>query len=224
MSVEFKSKKAILSLISLINRYTGKESTNLTDAVNELKEKNETGRNKIKGLCDGTVEALTAEDLQGITKIIPYLFMNNTALKYVELPENVTVLGDNCFNGCTELDMPFLPEGVERLGFNNFNQCKKLSVRKLPDALNYIGSNAFTNCVSLRISEIPEGVTYIGRMAFASCTSLETVTFKGTPASIDRGTFAGCTSLREINVPWAEGAVGDAPWGSSAVINYNYTE
>ena len=91
MSVEFKSKKAILSLISLINRYTGKESTNLTDAVNELKEKNETGSNKIKGLCNGTVEELTAEDLQGITKIIPYLFMNNTALKYVELPAEVTV-------------------------------------------------------------------------------------------------------------------------------------
>jgi hypothetical protein len=32
----------------------------------------------------------------------------------------------------------------------------------------------------------------------------------------------GCTNLTEINVPWLEGEIPDAPWGAdNAVINYN---
>ena len=37
--------------------------------------------------------------------------------------------------------------------------------------------------------------------------------------------FDGCTNLTDIKVPWAEGAVANAPWGATnATITYNYTE
>lgn len=36
--------------------------------------------------------------------------------------------------------------------------------------------------------------------------------------------FEGCTNLTAINVPWAEGAVANAPWGATnAAVSYNYT-
>jgi hypothetical protein len=36
--------------------------------------------------------------------------------------------------------------------------------------------------------------------------------------------FSGCANITTINVPWAEGAVENAPWGATnATINYNYT-
>lgn len=42
--------------------------------------------------------------------------------------------------------------------------------------------------------------------------------------SIDSGAFSGCTNLTSIKVPWAEGAVANAPWGATnAAITYNYT-
>ena len=49
-------------------------------------------------------------------------------------------------------------------------------------------------------------------------------TFEGTPRSIASNAFASCINLTTINVPWAEGAVANAPWGATkATINYNYT-
>jgi hypothetical protein len=39
---------------------------------------------------------------------------------------------------------------------------------------------------------------------------------------IHSGAFDGCTNLKDIYVPWAEGAIKNAPWGATnATIHYN---
>ena len=79
-------------------------------------------------------------------------------------------------------------------------------------------------CTSLVLTSLPEGLTSIGNRAFYNCTSLTYITFKGTPTSINSDAFKGCTNLTDIKVPWAEGAVANAPWGATnATITYNYT-
>ena len=71
---------------------------------------------------------------------------------------------------------------------------------------------------------MPARIITIYARAFGECTGLTTLTFKGKPDTIDSQAFYGCTNLTTINVPWAEGAVGNAPWGATnATINYNYT-
>lgn len=84
---------------------------------------------------------------------------------------------------------------------------------------------AFYYCKNLALTSLPESLTSIGNYAFYSCTSLTSITFKGTPSSIMSTAFDRCTNLTEIKVPWAEGAVANAPWGAkNATITYNYTE
>lgn len=84
---------------------------------------------------------------------------------------------------------------------------------------------AFYNCTKLALTELPAGLTGIGTNAFTGCTNLTTITFKGIPKIIGPDAFSSCTNLTTINVPWAEGAVANAPWGATnATINYNYTE
>lgn len=59
--------------------------------------------------------------------------------------------------------------------------------------------------------------------AFYYCINLTSITFEGTPVSIGSSAFSNCTKLTAINVPLAEGAVENAPWGATnAIINYNY--
>jgi hypothetical protein len=71
---------------------------------------------------------------------------------------------------------------------------------------------------------LPSSIKSIGNYAFRECSGLTTLTFKGTPTSIGTGIFLVCNNLKTINVPWAEGAVENAPWGeTNATINYNYT-
>lgn len=48
------------------------------------------------------------------------------------------------------------------------------------------------------------------------------LTFRSTPSSIANNAFGACSGLTTIHVPWASGAVADAPWGATnAVIHYN---
>ena len=83
---------------------------------------------------------------------------------------------------------------------------------------------AFYYCTSLALTGLPSGITNIGYRAFYDCTNLTSLTFEGTPTSIGSTAFEGCTNLTVINVPWAEGAVANAPWGATnATINYGYT-
>ena len=83
---------------------------------------------------------------------------------------------------------------------------------------------AFADCTNLALTTLPNGITNIGNAAFASCTNLVSLTFEGTPESIAELAFIGCNNLTTINVPWAEGAVANAPWGATnATINYGYT-
>ncbi|MCI5678722.1 MAG: leucine-rich repeat domain-containing protein [Bacteroidales bacterium] len=117
-----------------------------------------------------------------------------------------------------------LPDGMTEIGDYAFYGCASLALTTLPEGLTSIGELAFYNCTSLALTTLPEGLTSIIERAFYNCTSLEKLTFKGTPTTIRIDAFKGCTNLTTINVPWAEGAVANAPWGATnAVINYNYT-
>lgn len=106
-----------------------------------------------------------------------------------------------------------------------FYYCENLALTSLPESLTKIDDNVFFGCKNLDLTFLPESLTSIGTYAFYSCTSLTSITFKGTPRSIMSAAFDGCTNLTDIKVPWAEGAVANAPWGAkNATITYNYTE
>lgn len=107
--------------------------------------------------------------------------------------------------------------------FKKFIEGGAISIT-LPDNINALKNYVFHFYDTLRTIDIPSGVTNIGTEAFSSCTALTTVTFKGTPTSISNNAFNGCYNLRTINVPWASGAVANAPWGATnATIVYGYT-
>lgn len=138
--------------------------------------------------------------LPNITSIRSYALYYNTALTSVVMP-NVTTIGSNAFYSCY-----------------------KLVLTSLPNNLTTIGNNAFNSCRKLALTSLPAGITNIDSNAFIGCTGLTAMTFEGTPMIIASNAFSSCTNLTTINVPWAEGAVANAPWGATkATINYNYT-
>ena len=105
-----------------------------------------------------------------------------------------------------------------------FSNCSSLALTSLPSGITSIGNYAFVSCSNLALTSLPSGITSIGDGAFYDCTSLVSLTFEGTPERIGGSTFVNCNNLTTINVPWAEGAVANAPWGATnATINYGYT-
>jgi hypothetical protein len=87
-----------------------------------------------------------------------------------------------------------------------------------------LDASSFKNKTKITGVVIPATVKAIEASVFAGCTGLTKVTFKGTPNSIPATVFDGCTNLLDIYVPWAEGALENAPWGATnATIHYNVT-
>lgn len=160
----------------------------------------------------------------GISKIRKYTFYGCTNLALTELPAGITSIGEAAFNSCTNLKLTELPAGVSNaIGSYAFYNCSNLSLTELPAGITVINLYAFAGCTHLKLTELPTGITTIRGSAFRNCTGLTELTFKGTPSRIDADAFLYCTNLTTINVPWAEGAVANAPWGATnATINYNY--
>ena len=135
-----------------------------------------------------------------------------------------TKVRDYAFYYCKNLALTSLPESLTSIGNYAFYYCTSLALTSLPEGLTKIDGNVFYSCKNLAITSLPESLISIGNYAFYSCTSLTSITFKGTPSSIMSSAFNGCTNLTDIKVPWAEGAVANAPWGATnATITYNYT-
>lgn len=158
-----------------------------------------------------------------ITKIPDYAFQRCTNLAPTELPASLQTIGNYAFYTCSMLALTELPTSLQKIGNYAF-QGTKLALTELPANVAKVSEGVFRSCSNLAITEIPASVTHIYRYAFSGCSSLRNITFKGTPAYIDSNAFQSCTFLETINVPWAEGAVANAPWGATnATINYNYT-
>jgi hypothetical protein len=152
-----------------------------------------------------------------------FLFQYCLSIESVIFPNECKVI-KTAFAYCPNLKTAVF-NGATSLESGCFAQCTNLELEKLPETITSIKSSAFNSCSKITISEIPSGVTDIANYAFRNCTGLTSLTFKGIPTSINAGAFDSCTNLNTINVPWAEGAVQNAPWGATnATINYNYVE
>lgn len=144
--------------------------------------------------CDGTSSNTTITSFKemrffdsitsvGNTMDNAKAFYDCTNLKEIELPQGITLIGNNtfkstalekvdvpasvktiqkCFIDCSELKEVTLHEGLETIGNDTFNSCNKLQRCDLPSTVKTIGARAFYNCYDLEMSELPEGLTSLG--------------------------------------------------------------
>ena len=173
----------------------------------------------VKKLIDRTITEFSSSEL---TAIGNYAFASSPIVNF-DCP-NVTTIGTSAFSTCSELAITSLPSKLTSIGGSAFFNCKKIALTSLPNGLTSIGVNAFQNCVNLAVTRLPSSLKSISGQAFNGCTGLTSITFEGKMSSLPSNLFLNCTNLTIINVPWAEGAVANAPWGATnATINYNYT-
>ena len=181
-----------------------------------------------------------------LKKIGSFVFYECRNLKLTELPAGLLEIGMSAFYFCTTLALSALPAGLVKIENNSFKYCEKNTFTELPIGVTSIGASAFENNSNIAITELPPNLVTIDSQAFANCykvtvssipasvqrinsnafirCGLTALTFKGTPTTIANNVFSYCDNLTTINVPWAEGAVANAPWGATnATINYNYT-
>jgi hypothetical protein len=147
----------------------------------------------IVDIPDGTVTLTTDNEYYGplndnriykvnlpdsLQSIGAHFFSGMGGLTSIDIPEGVTVIGDNCFDSCSALKYIKLPSTLKQLGQLCFNGVQSLQSIQLPDSLEVIGDACFYICSSLKSITIPEHVTYLGNI-FGDCGSMESIVIKG---------------------------------------------
>ncbi len=120
----------------------------------------------------------------------------------------VTAIGSKCFEK-QSLKGVVIPETVTSIGNNAFQGCKNLTsvtFKGAPSTIT-VGNNAFQNCSSLKSINLPSAKK-IGSLAFDSCTSLEKISLEFGTEEIADYCFRNCTALKEVEIPESVSIIG----------------
>ena len=160
-----------------------------------------------------------------VSKIDTYAF-EDTGLKSVVIPSNVTIIGPDAFNGCSDLKTVTLNEGLQRIQASAFQGCTSLKTVTIPDSVTSLQMNSFgfaftfSDCTSLETVMIGKGVTKLDSDTFKGCTSLRTIYLHSNLQSIGYNDFNNCPALTDIyycgtSSQWLATAMAD---GNDALI------
>ena len=152
-----------------------------------------------------------------LTKGHPYIdvdcgikyYINDKEITSIEIPSNVTTLGNYVFQGCSRLTSLTLPVGITSIGYRAFQGCSGLTSLTLPVGITSIGTSAFEGCSGLTSLNLPAGITWIDDHAFDGCIGLTSLTLPDGITEIGYDAFSGCSGLTSLNLPAGITKIGD---------------
>ena len=133
-------------------------------------------------------------------------------IKEINIPNGITIIGSNAFNGCTSLTRITIPDSVTYIYSGAFSNCSSLTSITIPDSVTSIGTSAFSGCSKLTSIIIPSSMRSIDRDAFYYCTNLANIYYKGTEEQ-----WNAITKVTGWNTNMGSNVTG------GTVIHYNYT-
>ena len=102
-------------------------------------------------------------------------YINDKEITSIEIPSNVTTLGNYVFQGCSRLTSLTLPAGITRIGKGAFWGCSGLTSLNLPAGITSIDYGTFWGCSGLTSLTLPAGITWIGSDTFKQCSGLASI-------------------------------------------------
>ena len=130
-----------------------------------------------------------------------HLYLNNTEITELTIPNSVTSIGNYAFNGCTNITSATIPNSVASIGDDAFNGCTGLTSVTVGNNVTSIGNTAFGGCSGLKSITLPHSVTSIGHGAFSDCSGLTSFDIPDGVIGLGQYIFSGCTSLQTISIP-----------------------
>ena len=131
----------------------------------------------------------------------------NCGLDSIEIPANVTYIGDRAFYK-TSASMTFEENSqLTYIGEYAFRECEFTSI-EIPSSVTYIGDGAFYNSEGLTRVVIPYGITHIGDYVFWS-SELTSVEIHSSVNYIGESAFGGC-EFTSIEIPSSVNYIGES--------------
>ncbi len=159
-----------------------------------------------------------------VTSIEAYAFYNFTGTE-LTLPAGLVKIGNNAFQGASQLTALTIPASVKSIGNHVFTSTSSLksftfaegSVLEtvgdrvfygsgiteidIPDTVTSLGEQFFSNCKDLVRVDLSTSLTEIAPYFFDNCESLVDVTIHEGVRTIGEGAFYYCEALESIEIP-----------------------
>lgn len=133
----------------------------------------------------------------------------------IVIPDTVTTIGNNAFNGCTALTDVTMSSKIKHVGGGAFIGCTSLESIDFPKTLETFGAieggsgqysyshGPFKDCTGLKTVTIDKSskLTEIPSCSFSRCSALESITIPNSLKKIGREAFLECSSLKVLNLP-----------------------
>ena len=150
---------------------------------------------------DSLVSAHKSADSVFLPNTLRYVngFGGNSNVKYVHVPDGVTTIGNEAFNG-SSLRSIDLPSHLHFIDEYAFYYCQSLTRVGMPTILDTMSEGCFHSCNHLTSIEIPNGLRTIPEAAFFMCNSLSDITWGNAVEVIDTCAFGDC-SFTELTLP-----------------------
>lgn len=113
----------------------------------------------------------------------------------------VTSIGENAFQGCSNLTHITIPDSIKSIGNRAFYLCMSLKTITIPNSVTSIGTNVFADCINLTSAIISSSMRSIPMNTFYNCTSLINVTIPSSITRIESQAFYSCSNLKSIIIP-----------------------
>ena len=111
----------------------------------------EDGRTKITKYVGNEQYITIPDSIEGVpvTEISYYAFEANYDIVSVQIPESVTLIGEDAFMDCSSLAEVNIPEAVTGIDRGAFVACTSLTEITIPQNVAYVHEEAFTACEGL---------------------------------------------------------------------------
>lgn len=156
------------------------------------------------------IVVITADMLDGYTRIGVEAFTGCLNLEVIEIPNTITSIRDGAFLGCSGLTSVTIPNSVTSIGYGILSSCSGLTSIIVESGNTFYDSRNNCNAIietatntliaGCQSTIIPNSVENIADYAFWGCNSLTYMLIPNNIASIGYGVFSGCSCLNSVSI------------------------
>lgn len=117
-----------------------------------------------------TLTEITEQDLEGATSLGNQLFINQTKLIKVSLPDTITSIGTSCFENCSNLVSIKLSKSLTSIAPSLFNGCYNIEKLVIPDKVTSIGLYSIQSITNIYMPNNVVDINYGARFYGDSCS------------------------------------------------------
>ena len=146
-------------------------------------------------------------------------YSHNLVLRTIELPTNITSIGNGAFEYCDILDSINIPNSVTSIGDVAFAYCIGLRRFVLPNSVTALGSYVFQNCTALTDFTFGNSIASTGNWTFSNCTLLKNVILYNSMRTIGVSAFQSCSNLTNITFGNSLTTIGSSAFSTCSKLD-----